>query len=98
MENRPAGFALAGRSRHQPRLPKPTRTAHSLRVTTSSGRDRRSNRPALRLGPGPGSGARAGPSDAAKLRTASAPDLAMLVVPGCPVCVRCWGEKDAPFR
>jgi len=59
-----------------------TLSRHSLRVTTSAGRDRW-GRPALRLGQGPERGVAPAEAIAAELRTASVPDLAMLVVAGC---------------
>ena len=72
-----------------------TRNRHLLRVTTSAGRDRRAT-PLfawVRVGEGALAPAEA---IAAELRTASAPDLAMLVVAAAG-CVRRWGEKDVPL-
>jgi hypothetical protein len=65
------------------RPPKPAGAAHSLRVPRSVGRDRRANQPTLRLGEGLGAAFAPAQAVGAEFRAASAPNLAMLVVPGC---------------
>ena len=83
----PAGrrrFALRDKRSLANACPKgrtPTLPSRSLRVTTSAGRDRRGTRspPVPRVRE---AGVRPAEAIAAELRSASAPDLAMLVVAG----------------